>query len=516
MAGPGRVGGTPGPAPSPLVRYVPTLVDLPEVDPSGDVAGASVVVVDAGSPVGERLHDLLAEAGASPRRVGPAEAVGAVAAGVDTLVDLTALGAGAGATGEGTAAADVTAAVVTQFERLRAAAQAGAARVVVVTGQGGHLGHGGRAGSDLGATTIAAAVQGVVRTFARELAVVESRLVDVDPAALPAVVAGHVLAELRSPGAPTEVGRDASGRRALSTVARPLDAGAGIEAGIGEDRDLGPGSVVVVTGGARGLGARLAVEMARTTGCGVELVGRSPLPGPEPDDLAAAADEVAVRQAIIRRGEHSRPAEIEAATARALADREIRATLAALAERAAFVGYRSLDVRDTAALAAALAEIRHHRGRLDGVVHAAGIREDKLIRDKTPESFARVFDTKVGSARVIVEAVGEHGFALLFASVSGWFGNAGQVDYAAANSALDGIARQARLAAPGSRVVAVDWGPWAGTGMVSPELAREYERRGIGLIDPDEGVAAALAELRAGVPEPQVVAMCAAPESLGG
>ncbi len=64
--------------------------------------------------------------------------------------------------------------------------------------------------------------------------------------------------------------------------------------------------------------------------------------------------------------------------------------------------------------------------------------------------------------------------------------------------------------------MAVDWGPWAGTGMVSPELAREYERRGIGLIDPDEGVAAALAELRAGVPEPQVVAMCAAPESLGG
>ena len=360
------------------------------------------------------------------------------------------------------------------------------------------------------------AVQGVIRTFARELAVVESRLVDVDPAAGADEVAHHLLGELEVVGPPTEVGRDAAGRRTLSTVARPLDADAGIEAGIGEDRDLGPGSVVVVTGGARGIGARVAIEMARTTGCGIELVGRSPLPGPEPADLAGASDEVAVRQAIIRRGEHSRPAEIEAATARALADREIRATLAALAGCAAFVGYRSLDVRDTAALAAALAEIRHERGRLDGVVHAAGVREDKLIRDKTPESFARVFDTKVGSAGVIVDAVGEHGFALLFASVSGWFGNAGQVDYAAANSALDGIARRARSAAPGSRVVAVDWGPWAGTGMVSPELAREYERRGIGLIDPDAGVAAALAELRAGGPDPQVVAMCAVPESLAG
>jgi acyl transferase domain-containing protein/NAD(P)H-dependent flavin oxidoreductase YrpB (nitropropane dioxygenase family)/NAD(P)-dependent dehydrogenase (short-subunit alcohol dehydrogenase family) len=495
----------------PLVRYVPAVVDLPEVDPVRDLAGASVVVVDGGSAVGERLHDVLAGLGATARRVGPADAVGAVGPGVDTLVDLTALPAGGVPTAADPSSAEVTAAIVGPFERLRAASQAGATRMLVVTGQGGHLGHGAAAGG-LGASTVAAGVQGVIRTFARELTAVETRLVDVDPAAGADEVVRHLLDELRAVAAPIEVGRDGRGRRTLSTVARPLDADAGTEAGIGEDRDLGPGSVVVVTGGARGIGARLAVELARTTGCGVELVGRSPLPGPEATDLCSAADEVAVRQAIIRRGEHERPAEIEAATARALADREIRTTLAAVAEHAAFVGYRSLDVRDTAALAAALDEVRHERGRLDGVIHAAGVREDKLIRDKTPESFARVFDTKVGAAEVIVEAVGERGFALLFASVSGWFGNAGQVDYAAANSALDGIARRVRAGAPGKTVVAVDWGPWAGTGMVSAELAREYERRGIGLIDPEAGVAAALAELRAGGPEPQVVVMCAMPD----
>ncbi|HKY68621.1 MAG TPA: SDR family NAD(P)-dependent oxidoreductase, partial [Acidimicrobiales bacterium] len=358
--------------------------------------------------------------------------------------------------------------------------------------------------------------QGLVRTFAREVSGVESRLVDVDPAAGPDAVGAALVAELRTAEAPTEVGVSGGGRRTLTTEPRPLDADAGIESGTTEDRDLGAGSVVVITGGARGIGGRLAVGLARTTGCGVELIGRSPLPGPEPADLTGAADEVAVRQAIIRRGEHTRPADIEAATARALADREIRATLAALADHAAFVHYRSLDVRDGAALTAALDEIRHQRGRLDGVVHAAGVREDKLIRDKTPESFARVFATKATSAQVIAEAVGDRGFAVFFASVSGWFGNAGQVDYAAANAALDAIARRARRTAPGSRLVAIDWGPWAGTGMVSPELAREYQRRGIGLIDPDLGVAAALAELRAGVPDPQVVVMCASVESLGG
>jgi hypothetical protein len=55
-------------------------------------------------------------------------------------------------------------------------------------------------------------------------------------------------------------------------------------------------------------------------------------------------------------------------------------------------------------------------------------------------------------------------------------------------------------------VLAVDWGPWAGTGMVSPELEREYERRGIGLVDPADGVGALLGELAAAGPA-QVVVM---------
>jgi hypothetical protein len=80
---------------------------------------------------------------------------------------------------------------------------------------------------------------------------------------------------------------------------------------------------------------------------------------------------------------------------------------------------------------------------------------------------------------------------------------------------LDGLARAGHRAGTGARVVAIDWGPWAGTGMVTPELAREYERRGVGLIDPDAGVDAALAELRAGCPDPQVVLMCASPVALG-
>ncbi|MEA2504191.1 MAG: hypothetical protein QOG36_1234, partial [Actinomycetota bacterium] len=116
-----------------------------------------------------------------------------------------------------------------------------------------------------------------------------------------------------------------------------------------------------------------------------------------------------------------------------------------------------------------------------------------------PESFARVFRTKVDGARALVSALeGRPGlrFLVLLGSVSGVFGNPGQVDYSAANDALDSLARlwNGRLA---GRVVSIDWGPWAsaGGGMVSPELERDYTRRGISMIAPEDGVAALFGEL---------------------
>jgi malonyl CoA-acyl carrier protein transacylase len=486
-------------------RYVPVLVPLLEAGSNGDgtagLAGTAVAVVGDGDGVGARLHGLLVERGV---RAVNTEAGDALPAGTATVVDLGALAPGD----------DVTDAVVAQFGRLRAAAEAGADRLVVVTATGGDFGLGDGPVPDAERACAGGAAAGMVRTFARERPEVRAQVVDVDSGAGPDVVAEQVLAELRTGGGPVEVGYRGDRRVTLGTAVRPLDREGGVEPGAdGDGADhLGPGSVVVVTGGARGIGARVAVGLARASRCGVVLVGRTSPPADEPEWLAGADDAVAVRRAILGRGELGRPAEVEAETARVLAAREVRATLAELRRHAAFVDYRSLDVRNASAFADALADVRRERGRLDGVVHAAGVREDKLIRDKTPESFARVFDTKVGAARAAIDAVGAGGFVLLFASVSGQFGNPGQVDYAAANAVLDALARRR---GPGARVVAVDWGPWAGGGMVTPELAREYERRGVGLIDPDAGVAAALAELRAGAPDAQVVVMCATPVALG-
>ena len=65
------------------------------------------------------------------------------------------------------------------------------------------------------------------------------------------------------------------------------------------------------------------------------------------------------------------------------------------------------------------------------------------------------------------------------------------------------------------RVLSINWGPWAGNSMVSPELEREYAKKGIGLISVDEGVKCFLNELCFGKPEDrQVVLMCADLENM--
>jgi NAD(P)-dependent dehydrogenase (short-subunit alcohol dehydrogenase family) len=282
--------------------------------------------------------------------------------------------------------------------------------------------------------------------------------------------------------------------------------------------------VVLITGGARGITARIAVALAQQFGCRLELVGRSPLPAPTGEDadadedpaLAGAADLPALRRALLARANGAgptTPAAIEALAGRILAAREIRATTTALQQAGVAHRYHAVDVRHRAAFAALIDDIYARHGRLDGVIHGAGLVEDKLLAHKTRESFDRVFDTKVESALTLIEKLRpDTRFVAFFSSVSGAFGNRGQVDYAAANDLLDTLAHrlQGRLA---GRVVSINWGPWGGVGMVGPELEREYARRGIGLIPPAEGVERFLEELCHGR-HPQVILTATAEELL--
>jgi hypothetical protein len=138
--------------------------------------------------------------------------------------------------------------------------------------------------------------------------------------------------------------------------------------------------------------------------------------------------------------------------------------------------------------------------RIDGVIHGAGVIEDKLLEDKLPDSFDRVFETKVSGAFTLSRALRPNSslkFLIFFSSVAGRLGNRGQSDYAAANEVLNKLAAYLDRQWSG-RVVSINWGPWANAGMVSPEVQRQFAARGVQMIDPQSGQRALDGELRYG------------------
>ncbi|SFG08848.1 type I polyketide synthase [Streptomyces mirabilis] len=358
-----------------------------------------------------------------------------------------------------------------------------------------------------------AGLRGFFRSLAREYPDTVARVVEHAPGTAPEDIAAELVAELTAPDHEPVVLRSPGTRRGLrmaeeglgllgSTGAGPAGDGAAEAAALGLDAD----SVVLLVGGARGITARFAATLAAASRCRIELFGRTALSeGAEDPALTAAGTAGELRSALIAGGLRV-PAEIERAIGRIQAEREVRATLRTLAALGSKVRYRTVDALDGDAVRRAVKEIHAEHGGLDGVVYAAGVIEDKLIAEKSPRSYDRVFRTKVDGARELMSALGElpdgegPRFAVLFGSVAATLGNRGQSDYAAANDALETLGARWADSGTGRRGLTVHWGPWAPTGdgnhgMVTPELMRHYAGRGIQLIDPDEGTMSLLREL---------------------
>ena len=84
----------------------------------------------------------------------------------------------------------------------------------------------------------------------------------------------------------------------------------------------------MITGGARGVTAEVAVKLAETYQCKLLLLGRSPEPEDEPNWLAELTDEAAIKKAVMEHAEEKlTPAELQKQYQSILANREVRATL---------------------------------------------------------------------------------------------------------------------------------------------------------------------------------------------
>ncbi len=275
-----------------------------------------------------------------------------------------------------------------------------------------------------------------------------------------------------------------------------------------------PRDVLVITGGARGVTAACAREMASAGQTRIALLGRSPVPFDEPAWAQSLSDPASLKKAILTHafaGKKPAPADIEQKYQAILANRQILETLSEIRSHGATVVYQSADIRDPEAVQTALKEIRNHfNAPVTGLVHGAGVLEDKSIVDKHPDQFNRVFDTKVKGLTALIEAMENDPlkYVVVFSSIAARNGNPGQCDYAMANEVLnkrmEGLCRQR----PACRCLSVNWGPWDG-GMVHDGLKQMFIRKGIGLIPLSEGARHLVREMACPDPEHREVVVTA-------
>lgn len=202
--------------------------------------------------------------------------------------------------------------------------------------------------------------------------------------------------------------------------------------------------VYLITGGLGSLGLVMAEQLAHDFKASLVLVGRSALP-PQQEWESAVNDA-------------ERP-EYEKDKIRSLI--QIRSLAGGLLVAQA-------DVTDLDEMRSAVAQAQERFGKIDGVIHAAGVLDDGPLMLKTAESAARVIDPKVRGTLVLEEAV--RGIPLkcfvLFSSISSIFPPAGQVDYAAANAFLDAFALSRK-----DPVSVVNWGSWREVGMAARAIS---------------------------------------------
>ncbi|MFI6515406.1 SDR family oxidoreductase [Spirillospora sp. NPDC050679] len=444
-----------------------------------------MTVVDGGSGAGEALAGRLRAHGITATAVADCQDVTEDDRRVVLLAGLRPVGAPA----EGL---EVQRAAFRAARRIAAGVAAEGGLLVAVQDTGGDFGLSGSGSAQAWLGGLA----GLARTAAAEWPDAAVKAIDCAVGDRTAEQIADVLtAELLHGGSLLDVALAADGGRATP---RPVAAAVEVSAeaeGAGPHR-IGPDSVIVATGGGRGVTAAALVELARTHRPRLALLGRTAL-ADEPAGLPAPADEPTLTRALAdRAGGGARPGELAEQARRIMAVREIRATLAAIEQAGSPVRYLTADVTDPASLAEALDAVRAEWGPLTGLVHAAGTLADKRLPDKTDAHFDVVFDTKAEALRHLLELTAEDPLSVmcLFSSVAGAFGNAGQSDYAMANETLAHVASAEAARRSDCLVRSIAWGPWDG-GMVSPSLAAHFTAAGVPLLAPADGARALVAEL---------------------
>jgi 3-oxoacyl-(acyl-carrier-protein) synthase/NAD(P)-dependent dehydrogenase (short-subunit alcohol dehydrogenase family)/acyl carrier protein len=349
-------------------------------------------------------------------------------------------------------------------------------------------------------------VAGFTKTFKRERMDAVVKAVDFEPE-MPASEIAHALVNetLRDPGA-VEIGYKNGLRWTVGLQEQPAADGA-------PGLSLGPETVFLITGAAGSIVSAITADLASASGGTFYLLDVVPEPDPNNPDLRRfAGDKDGLKRELFARiqarGERATPALVDKELA--ALERADAACSAINAVRAAggTAHYFSVNLTDATAVTNVIEQVRKRSGRIDVLLHAAGLERSHFLPDKERNEFNLVFDVKSDGWFNLLRAMGDMplGATVAFSSVAGRFGNAGQTDYSSANDLLCKFTSSFRSTRPDTRGIVIDWTAWGGIGMATRgSIPKMMELAGIDMLPPEAGIPLIRRELTAGGTRGEVV-----------
>ena len=270
--------------------------------------------------------------------------------------------------------------------------------------------------------------------------------------------------------------------------------------------------VIVVTGGSRGVTSQCVLALMEKAPCKIVILGRAAILDENMDDeeTAKIPDIREMKTLIARRfkavGYKGPFSTIEQKAKAILSQREMLHTFRTLEKTGCSVHYYSCDVNDEASLRATVVKIEQDIGPVRGIIHGAGLLADCKIWNKDMKRFRAVLDTKYKGLNNLLSCVDKEKLKLVvaFSSVAGYFGNDGQMDYAAGNEFLDKFAHRFRRKYPHCKTLAINWGAWDG-GMMDYIYRKTLTDKGYVLIPLDVGANYFANEFLSGLPYGQIL-----------
>ena len=373
---------------------------------------------------------------------------------------------------------------------------------VSATRLGGHHGY-----DDTGATApLGGSVTGFTKTYKRERPESLVKAVDFESTRPATEVAELLIAEAqRDPGA-VEIGYTADQRWSIGLDEQPAADG---QPGMVLDKN----SVFVITGAAGSIVSAITADLAAASGGTFYLLDLVPKPDPDNPDLNRfVTDKENLKRDLFariqNRGERATPALVEKELASLERAHAAQSAIDAVLAAGGTPHYFSVNLADAPAVAKVIDEVRKSHGRIDVLLHAAGIERSHFLPDKDPREFDLVFDVKANGFFNLLHAIGDMplGTTVAFSSIAGRFGNSGQTDYSSANDLLCKITSNFRTTRPTTRGIVIDWTAWGGIGMATRgSIPKMMELAGIDMLPPEAGIPLIRRELTAGGTRGEIV-----------